>query len=63
MSFSGTQGQFDFSGHAANVLGVDRQLIVNFEVLEEYLRLFQEFPRKDVTWGVPCQVPQLNGFT
>lgn len=32
VSFSGSQGQFDFSGHAASVLSVGRQLIVDFTV-------------------------------
>ncbi|KAJ5444710.1 uncharacterized protein N7458_008582 [Penicillium daleae] len=30
VSFSGSQGQFDFSGHAASILSVGQQLIVDF---------------------------------
>ncbi|KAJ5377579.1 immunity protein 7-domain-containing protein [Penicillium cataractarum] len=63
VSFSGTQGTFDFSGRAAKILGIGRQLVVDFKVSEQDLRLFQEFLRKVVTWGVPSQVPQLHGFT
>lgn len=63
VSFSGAQGTFDFSSRAANVLGIDRQLVVDFKVSEQNLRLFQGFLRKVVTWGVPSQVPQLHGFT
>lgn len=64
VSFQGTRGNFDFSDHVANmlVIHVDRQLLVDFEVSEQDLQLFQEFLKKVVTWGVPSQIPQLYGF-
>jgi hypothetical protein len=62
VSFAGTRGKFDFSDHVADVLGIGRQLLVDFEVSEQGLQLFQKFLKKVVTWGVPSQIPQIYGF-
>ncbi|KAJ5367891.1 uncharacterized protein N7496_007651 [Penicillium cataractarum] len=51
-----------FSEPAATGLGIGRKLIVDFEVAEQLLHLFQRFLRQAVTWGVPSQTPQLNGL-
>ncbi|KAJ0419733.1 immunity protein 7-domain-containing protein [Aspergillus carlsbadensis] len=61
VSFRGSQGCFSFSDHAAAELGTGRQLVVDFEVSERLLQRFQRFLKKVVTWGVPSQIPQLNG--
>ncbi|KAJ5617903.1 hypothetical protein N7537_003017 [Penicillium hordei] len=61
VSFQGSKGYFYFSDHAAADLG-GRQLVVDFEVSEQLLQLFQQFLRQAVTWGVPSQIPQLNGL-
>ncbi|MFD9207429.1 hypothetical protein ACFVZM_14280 [Streptomyces sioyaensis] len=63
VSFSGTRGTFHFADHAAGILRTGRQLVVDFEVPEGDLRVFQEVLQKVVTWGVPSQVPHLNGFS
>ncbi|KAJ5740397.1 hypothetical protein N7493_000269 [Penicillium malachiteum] len=60
--FSGTQGRFDFSDHAADILGLSRQFVFNFEVPEQELRIFRETFLRTVKWGVPSQIPQLTGF-
>ncbi|OQE16003.1 hypothetical protein PENFLA_c029G06299 [Penicillium flavigenum] len=62
VSFLDSRGCFYFSDHAAADLGIGRQLIVDFEVSEQLLQLFQRFLRQAVTWGVPSQIPQLNGL-
>lgn len=62
VSFLDSRGCFYFSDHAAANLGTGRQLVVDFEVSEQDLRLFQQFLREAVTWGVPSQIPQLNGL-
>ncbi|KAJ5678634.1 hypothetical protein N7462_006878 [Penicillium macrosclerotiorum] len=62
VSFSGTQGTFDFSPSAATSLHIDRHLLVEFNVAEQDLRHFQAVLRKVVTWGMPSQVPRMNGF-
>lgn len=62
VSFLDSRGCFYFSDHAATELGTERQLIVDFEVSEHLLQLFQRFLRQAVTWGVPSQIPQLNGL-
>ncbi|GLI73411.1 hypothetical protein PoHVEF18_001628 [Penicillium ochrochloron] len=62
VSFSESQGCFYFSDQAAADLGIGRQLIVDFEVTGQLLQLFQQFLRQAVTWGVPSQIPQLNGL-
>jgi hypothetical protein len=62
VSFRGSQGCFYFSDHAAAELGIGRQIIVDFEVSEQLLQLFQRFLRQALTWGVPSQIPQLKGL-
>ncbi|KAA8651284.1 hypothetical protein EYZ11_012749 [Aspergillus tanneri] len=62
VSFSDSQGCFYFSDRAAAVLGRGRQLVVDFEVPKQDLQLFQRFLKEVVTWGVPSQIPQLNGL-
>ncbi|CAG8899457.1 unnamed protein product [Penicillium egyptiacum] len=62
VSFVDSQGCFYFSDHAAADLGTGRQLVVNFEVSGQDLQLFQQFLREAVTWGVPSQIPQLDGL-
>jgi hypothetical protein len=61
-SFPGTRGKFDFSDHVANILVIDRQLLIDFGIAEQVLQLFQEFLKTVATWGVPSQIPQLYGF-
>ncbi|EAW19889.1 uncharacterized protein NFIA_095090 [Aspergillus fischeri NRRL 181] len=63
VSFLDSQGCFYFSDQAAANLGTGRQLVVDFEVSEHALQLFQQFLREAVTWGVPSQIPQLNGLS
>lgn len=63
VSFSGTRGTFHFAGYAADILGTGRQLVVDFKVPEGDLRAFQKVLKEVVTWGVPSQIPQLNGFS
>ncbi|KAJ5082053.1 hypothetical protein N7532_011096 [Penicillium argentinense] len=61
ISFSGTTGTFDFSERAAGVLGLGRRLVVDFDIPENDLCLFRDMLRRVVTWGVPSQVPKLEG--
>ncbi|MFI1615922.1 hypothetical protein ACH4VT_02820 [Streptomyces lydicus] len=63
VSFSGNRGTFHFADHAAEILRTGRQLVVDFEVPEADLRLFKEVLKEVVTWGVPSQVPRLNGLS
>jgi hypothetical protein len=49
VSFSDSQGHFYFSDHAAADLGIGRQLVVDFEVSEQLLQLFQRFLKQVVT--------------
>lgn len=63
IAFSGKRATFDFAESMAGILGIEPQLIVDFEVSDEELQLFQETLKKIVTWGVPSQVPQLNEFS
>src|SRR5262249_14390767 len=63
VSFQNSQACFYFSDHAAAELGTGRQLVVDFEVSEKLLQIFQRFLRQAVTWGVPSQIPQLNGLS
>lgn len=63
VAFSGKRATFDFAESMAGILGVEPQFIVDFEVSDQELQLFQETLKKIVTWGVPSQVPQLNGFS
>jgi len=62
VSFVDSQGCFYFSDYAAADLGTGRQLVVDFEVSGQDLQLFQQFLREAVTWGVPSQIPRLNGL-
>lgn len=62
VSFSDSRGCFYFSDQAAADLNIGRELIVDFEVSEKLLQHFQRFLRQTVTWGVPSQIPQLNGL-
>jgi hypothetical protein len=62
VSFLDSRGCFYFSDQAAADLGIGRQLIVDFEVTG-HSQLFQRFLRQAVTWGVPSQIPQLNGLS
>ena len=62
VTFSGKLGTFDFADPMAGILGIGPQLIVDFEVSQQDLQLFQETLKKIVTWGVPSQIPRLNGF-
>ncbi|KJK60780.1 Immunity protein 7 [Aspergillus parasiticus SU-1] len=63
VAFSGNRATFDFADPMAGILGIGPQLIVDFEVSDQELQLFQETLKKIVTWGVPSQVPQLSGFS
>ncbi|KAE8167863.1 immunity protein 7 [Aspergillus tamarii] len=63
VTFSGKLGTFDFADPMAGILGIGPQLIVDFEVSQQDLQLFQETLKKIVTWGVPSQIPRLNGFS
>ncbi|KAJ5629242.1 hypothetical protein N7528_002899 [Penicillium herquei] len=60
--FSGAQGSFNFSDYAADILGLGRPFVLNFEVPEQELRSFQETLLRIVKWGVPSQIPEFIGF-
>lgn len=63
VSFQDFQGSFHFSDQAAAELGIGRQMVVDFEVSERALHLFQHFLKEAVTWGVPSQIPQFEGLS
>ncbi|KAJ5690956.1 immunity protein 7-domain-containing protein [Penicillium malachiteum] len=60
--FSGAQGSFHFSDHAADILGLGRPLVLNFKVFQQELQSFQELFLRIVKWGAPSQIPEFIGF-